>query len=72
MSAVHRRAVLAGAPTSVASPRWLDHRKRRVSMVTTRERVLAAAKRAGASAVVFKYPGAAGHERCRDICLIYR
>lgn len=69
--AAHRRAVLAGAPSKTADPRRLPRRLRARGHALTVEHVAAAAKRAGTGRFALLHPGAAGHERCRDICITY-
>lgn len=71
VSSAHRRAVLAGAPSSTADPRKLPRKLRTKGAAVTYEYVAAAAKRAGTSRYAMLHPGASGHERCRNICIVY-
>ena len=79
----HRRAVLAGAPTRLPhfsgreSPLGplgrrppkpgaaLEHQAR------ARQVAFGWAKEVGTGRVGFAYPGAAGHEKCSDVCVTY-
>lgn len=71
VTAAHRRAVLAGAPSTTAAPRDLPRKLRAKGHAVTVEHVAAAAKRAGTSRFTLLHPGATGHEHCRNICIIY-
>jgi hypothetical protein len=76
-TAVHRRAVLAGAPSRVPDPhraaRTRDGRRKASALVRELGFVGARiAKREGGRGVVtFAHPGAEGHERCKSVCVTY-
>jgi hypothetical protein len=46
-------------------------RKRRRALGLVHEAGMIGARLAGARYVEFAHPGAAGHERCRAVCLTY-
>ena len=75
--AVHRRAVLAGAPSSLPDPRQVARTRegRREAMGLLRQLAFVGARRArvegGTGVVRFAHPGAEGHERCTRICVSY-
>ena len=81
-SLAHRRAVLAGAPTQLphASGRQaalgpLGRKPKTESALEFQARARKVAfgwaKRVGTGRVRFAYPGAAGHEKCSDVCVTY-
>jgi hypothetical protein len=68
---VHRRALAAGAPSSLPDPGRFPRRKRRLAAAAVHRMAFKAAKRAGAKRVTLMHPGASGHERCRVVCITY-
>jgi hypothetical protein len=68
---VHRRAVLMGAPTRLPAPRDVHKGRRLRAAALVREAAFTGARMAGAKVVELKHPGAAGHERCRTVCVTY-
>jgi hypothetical protein len=79
IGAVHRRAVVGGAPTAVSCP----SRGRRTypgspaksrqwrTVAKLRQLAHEHVTRAGGTTVTYQWPGAQGHERCTRVCLTY-
>jgi hypothetical protein len=79
---VHRKAVLAGAPTRLParparevelSPHARQPKRNSGRAFRAKARAVAfdAAKRVGAGTVTFAHPGCEGHERCKSTCVTY-
>jgi hypothetical protein len=68
----HSRAIAAGCPASLPMPGPDPHGKRGLGSAEVNTRIALALKERGLPmrfAVI--WPGAAGHERCRRVCVTY-